>query len=365
MSIQKLEQIMPLIAKVVDGQNLTPEESESVFTNIFLNDKFGYHFVALLAGIHAKGETSDELLGLCRTNAELGERLNIDVVSADKITDLSGTGGGKIKTLNVSTAASFVVAASGYKVAKNAFYGVTSPTGSADIFKTFGVDIATLTKKQIEENINKVGISPVYLPYFSPNLKNRGILSKKALVSKGLRIRTPFHLASNAYNPFPIKFKTYGCYSDKYLETLAGLFSKLGLEKTLTFNGIDGLPEISNIGETKVVEQNKDKFKTYILKPEDLGVKRVAINNIASGGKESNIVDFLRVLMGKEKGAKSDLVAINASASLYVLGGFKSISEAVPKAKQILRNGDAFKVLEQLVKLSGDKNELQKWITKI
>ena len=355
---------MPLIAKVVDGENLTAKEAEKVFTNIFLYDKDALHFSTFVAAIHAKSETSDELLGLCQTHGKLGEKLN-PKIPANKITDVSGTGGGSLKTFNVSTTVSFIVAAAGYAVAKKSYYAVTSPTGSADIFNTFGIDIAKLRVYQIEKTLEETRICPFYLPFISPKLKNRGSLFKKVFLDAKIKVTTPFHLVTNAYAPMKMKYRIYGCYSDRHLEILGELFYKLGFEKTLTLHGVDGLPEVSNTGKTIVVEQKGKKLTKYTLNPNDLGVKKAKAEQIKTGGKEQNIIDFLRILQGKEKGSKKDLAAINAAASLYVMGETKSIAEAVPKAQEIIKSGEGFRVLEKLVKARGNPKLLKTWSSKI
>ena len=360
----RLNRIVPLIAKVVEGNDLSANEAEEVFTNIFLYDKEGFHFLAFIAALHAKGETSDELFGMVVTHEKLGLKLK-PKIPIEKTTDLSGSGGGVIKSFNVSTTASFIVAAAGYKVLKNAYWAVTSPTGSADVFDIFGILVAKLSAKRIEKTLEEIGICPIYFPLISQKLKNRGIISRKIFGEKKFHIKTPFHFASNVTTPVPMKRRIYGLYSEKYLKTIGELFSKLGYEKTLTFYGEGGLPEISNIGKTIIVEQNDKKLKKYSVEPGDLGVRKATRKQIETGGKEQNIIDFLRVLRGKEKEAKSDLVAINAAASFYIMGETKSITEGVPKAQRIIKNGEGFSILEKLVRSQGDYKLLAKWLEKV
>lgn len=349
-----------LINQVVCGQNLLAKKAEQVFTDVFLNDNEGYHLLALSTAIHAKGETSDELLGLCMATKQLGKKLKLNI-DPSTITDLSGTGGGTIKTINVSTTASFIVAAAGFIVAKQAYFGVTSPTGSADVFKTFGIDIFSLTSTQITQTLEKAGICPYFYPAISPKLKRRGELWKKIFVEKGVKVMTPFHLVSFAYSPIQLKYRAYGCYSKQYLELLGKLFHKLGNERTLVFHGEGGLPEMSNIGQTAVVEQDGKKLKKYTLTPKDFGLKKANVNDIKTGGKEQNIIDFLKILYGKEQGAKRDIVLANASASLYVMGRVGSFTEGTKLAQGILDSGKAAQKLEDLVNRLGDVQLLERW----
>lgn len=358
--IRKLKKATSLIAKVVDGNNLSAKEAEKVFTDIYLYDKEGYHFLAICAALHTKGETPDELLGFSRTTAKLAKGLT-PKVPANKITDLSGTGGGKIKTINVSTAASFIVAGAGYVVAKQAAFGVTSPTGSADVFMAFGIDTFGLKLNQVNKTLEKVGICPLYIAAMSPRLKNRAIAAKKVFVEKGVAIRTPLHIASFAYSPTQLKRRIYGCYTEKYLDVLGELFFKLGNERTLVLHGVNGLPEASNVGKTIVVDQKGKRIKQYTLAPKDFGLRKAKIDEIRTGGREKNIIDFLRVLYGKEKGAKRDIVLANASAALYALGEVKNFIEGTKLAGKIVDGGLAFKKLENLVGVLGNEDLLKDW----
>jgi len=358
--INKLKEATSLIAKIVDGNDLTAEEAEKAFTDIFLYDTDGYHFLAICAAIHTKGETSDELLGFSKTTAKLAEVLSPKVPN-ERITDLSGTGGGKIKTINVSTAASFIVAGAGYTVAKQAALGVTSPTGSADIFAAFGIDAYRLKLSEVNRALKVVGICPLYIASMGPKLKNRAMIVKKVFVDKGVKIRTPFHTASFAYSPTRLKKRIYGCYTEKYLDVLGELFFKLGNERTLILHAVDGLPEASNIGKTIVVEQLGKKIKKFTLTPKDFGLRKAKADEIKSGGRERNIIDFLRILNGKEKSAKRDIVLANASASLYAMGEVRDFAEGTRLAGEILDEGLALDKLTQLVKRLGNEQKLEAW----
>lgn len=357
---QTILKVNQFLRKAVAGRNLTAQETEKVLTNISLNDKDGYHYLAFCVALHTKGETSEELLGICQTTAKLGKKLPLNV-SASRITDLAGTGGGRIKTINVSTTASFIVSGANYIVAKQAFPGITSPTGSADVFKMIGINVFNLTINQISKTLEKVGICPIFVPAMSPRFKNRSLISHKVLIEKGVQITTPFHLVSSASSPVPLKRRIYGCYSEKYLEVLGELFAKLGNERTLVLHGVDGLAEASNVGKTVVVDQIGEKIKRYTLTPQDFGLRRAKIDEIKTGGRKRNIIDFLRILYGKEKWAKRDIVLANAAASLYVMGKVKSFPDGTKLAGQIIDEGLAFKKLEELVKALGDERKLDNW----
>jgi len=356
----RLEAINPLLAKLVDGNNLSAIETEKLTETIYLYDKEGYHLATFVGAVHAKGETAEELLGLCLSRGKLGAKLKPKIPSSH-ITDVSGSGGGRLKTFNVSTTVSFVIVAAGYTVLKQAFYGSLSPTGSADIFATFGIDISTLNPKKVEKALEKVGICPLYLEFISPRLKNKGLLGRKIYVQQGVRVRTPFHVVTNAFVPVKMDARIYGMYSPRYLNVLAELFIKLGYKRTLTFYAEIGMPEISNVGKTIIVEQNGKKLKKYTVSPEDLGVKEAREVDIKTGGKEQNIKDFVNILRGKEWGPKADLVAVNAGAALYALGDVRALKDGTMKALEILKSGEPYRVFERLVNKIGTPSILSKF----
>ncbi len=351
-NLDKLHEVDSILATLVDGDDLTSEEAEELIYAIFVHDAEGLHFATLLGALHAKGETADELLGFLNVTKKLAVKFDLSL-DTDKTIDLSGTGGGQFKTINVSTAASFIVAAAGYTVAKEAYFAVTSPTGSADVFTAFGVDFLKLTKQQIENTLKEVGICPIIAPFISPKLENRSKLSRKFFGERQIRVRTLFHLASNIYSPLPMNHRIYGCYSEKYLEVIAQLFAKLNFKRSLTFYADIGLPEISNVGKTIIVEQNGVNFKKYTVTPEELGVSEAKQEDIQTSGKEQNILDFVRILKGEAKDAKADLVALNAGAALYALEDVESISQGVKKAQKILKSGQGYEKFEKLIEKIG------------
>ncbi len=361
-NLNNLHKVDALLAKLVDGNNLTFKEAEDLIYHIFVYDIEGSHFATWLGANHAKGETADELLGFLNATKRLATSFGFKP-NLDKLTGLSGTGGGKFKSFNVSTTASFVVASAGYTVANEVYYAITSPTGSADVFTALGVNFIKLTKEKIEKTLREVGICPIITPFISPGLENRGKLALKFFVDRQVRTRTIFNLVSNLQLPLSMTHRIYGCYSDRYLQVLANLFMKMGYKKTLTFYADIGMPEISNVGKTTIVEQNGNQIRRSRVSPSDLGIKEVSLDQIKTGGKEQNIQDFINILKGKVKGPKSDLVAVNAAASLYALEDVRSIKEGVEKAKEILYSGKSYKVLESLVERIGNPKDLKAFQT--
>lgn len=358
-NLEKLHEVDNLLVKLVDGEDLSAKEAEDLIYHIFAYDKDGLRFATWLSANHAKGETPEELIGFLNASKRLSTKIDCRS-DPKKIIALSGTGGGKFKTINVSTCAGFVVAAAGYIIPNEVYFGVTSPTGSADVFTYFGVDFLNLSREKIEKTLEEVGICPIMNPFISPELRNRGVVAKKYFVDEGIRVKSPFHLVSNLQTPIDMRYRIYGCYSKRYLDTLANLFKELEFKRTLTFYADIGMPEISNVGKTTIVEQNSKEMKKYVVEPEDVGVVEAKEEDIKTGGKEQNIVDFVRILKGQEKGPKADLVAINAGAAFYALEDVSSIAEGTKKAQEILKEGGGYRKLEQLVSKIGSLELLKK-----
>jgi anthranilate phosphoribosyltransferase len=356
----EIGKIISTLHKIIEKENLTSEEIKEAFTTIIREDREGYFLLAFFTALSTKGETAEELYGLCQSLSRFCPELNIEI-DPNIVTDLSGTGGAKLKTINVSTAASFIVAATGIKVAKQAFPGITSPTGSADVFQNFGIDIFNVNRDILKKCLHKVGIVPYNVVFGLAkgidNLRNFGRLQ----FEKGLAIRTPMHLIANIFSPIKMKRRIYGMFNEKYLFVTAELLQKLGYTKGVVFYGLDGLCEISNIGQTKVVEFDRTKIEEYTIEPKDFGIKRAKYEDIKAINPEQNIIDFLKVISGKEKGPKADMVFLNAAASLYVLEKSKDIKEGIDIAKNLVKEGKPLQKLTDLVSLIGNKEMLEEW----
>ena len=359
-----LSDIIPLIQKVTEGQNLTVEEAEKAFTILQGEDLEGYFFFTFLAALHTKGETGDELLGFCKANEKFVPSFDIGV-EPDKIIDLSGTGGDKVKTPNVSTAASFIVASRDIAVAKQVFFAVTGKLGSADLMLSFGIDPLALSREgpaKLKNIFQKTGLIVYHALSMANPEETKGLLNwanKRGEI--GLSYVTAYHLAANAFSAIPMKRRIYGVFNEKYLKPLAEMFQKLGYNKGLVFNGKDGLDEISNVGETKIIEFSKSELKEYTTSPDDFGINTAQINEINIKNRETGICDFLKIIYGKEKGPKRDLVCINAAVAFYVMGEVSNFKEGTKLATSLIDNGKAASKLEDYVECCGDMDKLNRW----
>lgn len=355
-----LSDATPFIRKVSEGQNLTATETEKVLDIVIKGDTEGWFVWSLFLALHTKGETGDELLGFCRNYVKRLPKLN-PKIDIDNITDTSGTGGDRLKTFNISTTASVVLAGAGITVAKQAFFAVTGLSGSAEIFGAFGVNIMKIRVRQIEEALETIGVCPYLKEVIGKTAGLENLMVTKRMSDKGLKLVSPLHLVANIATPIKMKRRVYGCTWEKYLPVLAELLQKLEYTKGMVVHGLDGIDEVSNIGKTKIVEFTDKKIKTFTISPADLGIRKAKFDDIKAVSKERNIIDFLRVIYGKDKSPRRDIVLANTSASLYVMDKVENMAEGVIMAGKIIDEGLAFKKLEQLVKTLGDEEQLEIW----
>src|SRR3989344_5596319 len=345
----KLEELAPILLKLTSNENLTLEESRKAFNLTGDYDETGLFFTALVTGLMAKGPTVDEILGFCLDRKDRIGSLKVSV-SPENAIDLSGGGGDKIKSVNVSTLAAFVCAAGGLTVAKQAATAFTGYLGSSDILNELGIGIPTDTidEKRIKTALETTNFVAYNYASLAPKRFVNYLRWRKLVVESGLKIFIPQHIASFAYSPIQMGNRIYGLASSKYMRLLAEVLQRLGHKNVLVVHGVDGLDEISNVGTTKVVEVRGSAIKEYELTPQNFGVEKVKVADIKIENKEESKKQFLEVLRGEGKRDIQDLVAITAGAAFYLTGKRKSYKEGTKFALELLKSG---KVGEKLLEV--------------
>ncbi len=332
------------LQKIIDGYDLTMDDAQDALKMI-LEDATDAQIGAFMMGMKVKGETSDELAGFAKGMLQAANLIKPDV--DEKLVDTCGTGGDHHNTINVSTAAALVASAAGVSIAKHGNHSITSLSGSADVIKELGIDIK-LGPAGVKHSIEQVGIGFMLAPIFHPAMK------RVAAPRKELGVRTMFNILGPLTNPTCARSQVIGVFDKDLCVLMANVLKKLGKEHSLVVYG-DGMDEISNISETFVAELKNGYVTTYILTPEELGIKRAHANDIVGGTPEENARDIMYILEG-EKGPKRDIVVINAAAAIYVADLASSIKEAIPLAEDAIDSGAAMKKLDAFSSFS--KNPL-------
>jgi anthranilate phosphoribosyltransferase len=317
---------------------------------------------ALLISLRMKGETVEEIVGFAEAIRAAAAPLPIDRTAAsiavtgtgrealaedcenDSLVDTSGTGGDASGTFNISTATALVTAGAGVRVAKHGNRSISSKCGSADVVEALGINIQ-LTPERAAHCLREIGICFLYAPNLHPAMKQvQG-------VRRELRMRTMFNLLGPLTNPARANGQVVGVYSLDLVEKLAEALSMLGLRRALVVHGLDGLDEITITGVTRIAEAREGSVRSYEVEPEEFGMKRASLQEIAGGDATENAA-IIRTVLGGEKSARRDVVLLNAAAALVAAGRADHIAAALSLAAKSIDSGLAAGKLEALVKFS-------------
>jgi anthranilate phosphoribosyltransferase len=266
---------------------------------------------------------------------------------AHPLVDTCGTGGDVIKTFNVSTAAALVAAGAGVIIAKHGNRSVTSRCGSADVLEELGVNIG-LSPAKVEECIDEVGIGFMFAPLFHPAMKH-------ALPTRQeLGIRTIFNVLGPLTNPARAHAQVLGVPNAGLTEMMAGVLSNLGVARALVVHGLDGLDEMSTLGDTQITEVRDGQLITYRVSPEQFGMSRATAADIHSGTPRENAALLLQIFDGKP-GPARDIVVLNAAAAVVVGGLVDDLGDGIGLAARSLDEGQALAKLKELQRYTNQR----------
>ncbi len=333
--------IKEAIAQLVERKDLTAKTAEAVMNQIMSGEVKESQLAAFLTALRMKGETVEEIIGCARA---MRAKVNTIKPKAANLVDTCGTGGDKSHTFNISTTAAFVVAGVGIPVAKHGNRAVSSKCGSADLMTALGVKIQ-LEPKQVADCIDSVGIGFMFAPTFHPAMKY-AIGPRREM-----GIRTIFNILGPLTNPAGARAQVLGVFNADLTEVLAKVLGSLGSEHVFVVHGMDGTDEISITGETQISELNKGTVKTYFVKPEDFGIKKVSLKDITASSIEENVNLTMEVLEGKKCPAR-DVVVLNAAAGIVVGDKAASLKEGIKMAEGSIDSGQARQKLDELKKFT-------------
>lgn len=342
--------ITKIISKLQDKTDLTYDEINNVMTDILSGNTTLEENMEFLSNLAEKGETDDELLGMLDKMHELS--LKIELKTDGKIIDMCGTGGDKLQTFNISTTASFVVAAAGGKVAKHGNRSSSGVSGSADIFEYFGYDLNQEPVK-IAQTLEKHNICFMFAQKFHPAMKHVGPARKQ------LGKRTAFNLLGPLSNPANVKNQLVGVFSTEYLNRLPAILKRKGAENIMTVRSDDGMDEFSTSSTNRVCILRDNKVLVNAIDPEIVGLHKSSLKDIQIETKEEAIESFVRVLSNTANKAMIETCALNAAGGLIVANKATNFEEAVQIALNTIDSGDAFKLLENFVKDTGNISKLK------
>jgi len=347
--------IKQLIAKVVRGEDLTEDEMAGAMDEIMTGEATPAQIGAFITALRLKGETVDEIAGAARTMRAKATKININnhAVNIDRdeiniedetILDIVGTGGDGTRTFNVSTTTAFVAAGGGIKVAKHGNRAVSSLCGSADVLESLNVKL-DLTTSDVERCISEIGIGFLYAPLF------HGAMKYAAGPRREIGIRSIFNLLGPVTNPAGASAQVLGVYEPELTEKIAQVLRRLGTREAFVVCGEGTYDEISICGPTRVSHLKGNEVRTFQITPEEFGLPRADCEDIVGGDALQNAA-ITRSILNGEKGAKRDMVLLNASAAFVAAGACENFSDGVRVASEVIDSGKARQKLDHLIEFT-------------
>jgi anthranilate phosphoribosyltransferase len=338
--------VLTALPQLVGHHDLTRPQARAAMEEILSGTASAAQIAMFIVALRAKGEAAEEVIGLAQA---VRSRANpVRPRTTEMLVDTCGTGGDASGTFNISTAAAFVAAACGVRIAKHCNRSISSQCGSADVVEAMGANI-NLPPEGMAQCIDEVGIGFLFAPLLHSAWKYA------QPVRRELRARTVFNMLGPLCNPAGAAAQMSGFY-DKHLVPLAAqTLVELGVHHALLvhgeFDGTTGLDEISTTGETQIAEVKDGRFRLFTMRPEDVGLARAKPADLLGGTLADN-VRTLRDLFDGAKGPKRDVVLLNAAAALIAAEKAADWKEGMLQASAAIDSGAAKAKLLALIEFS-------------
>lgn len=329
------------------AESLSTDDAAAVMTVIMRGEATPAQIASLLTALRMKGETVDEIAGFARVMRELAVRIT---PRCGALIDTCGTGGDKLKTFNISTAAAFVVAGAGVAVAKHGNRSVTSKSGSADVLEELGINLA-VPPAFVQTCIERIGVGFLFATHFHPAMKYA------APVRREIGIRTIFNILGPLTNPAGATCQLMGVYDPDLTEPLARVLGLLASTRAFIVHGMVGLDEWSTTGVTRVSELRDGAVTTTLTTAADLGIPEAAPEDLAGGTPAENAQLLYRIFRG-EGGPKRDIVLVNAAAALLAADHANDMRDGLQQAAISLDSGAAMEKLQALRAMTQERAAL-------
>ncbi|WP_290797577.1 anthranilate phosphoribosyltransferase [Halomonas sp.] len=316
-------QMRDALGALMRRENLNFAETHEVMRQIMTGEISDALIAAFLMGMAMKGETAEEISAAAQVMRELMKPVQLPP-RLEHVVDIVGTGGDGANLFNVSTAASFVVAAAGGHVAKHGNRGVSSSSGSADLFAVAGIHL-DLDAEQVARCITEVGVGFMFAPNHHPAM--RYAVGPR----REMGVRTLFNILGPLTNPAGAANQVLGVYDPALVPQMADVLRRLGSRHVLVVHAEDGLDEISLAQPTLVAELRDGEVHEYVITPEEMGIARQSLDTLRVKSAEDSLRLVEQSLVGE--GPAADIVALNAGAALYVSGVADTLKEGAALAQ--------------------------------
>jgi len=329
--------ITEAIQTLMNREDISYDMTKTVMDEIMSGKATNAQIASFLTALRMQGETIDNITACATVMREHCTKFNPE----SDVIDIVGTGGDEAYTFNISTVASFLVAAAGVPVAKHGNRSVSSKCGAADVLEALGVTL-NLTPEQCKQVLNECGMCFMFAPAYHSSMKYA------APVRKELGIRTIFNILGPLANPAGASLQLLGVYDEDLVIPLAKVLSNLGVKRALVVHGKDGLDEVTICDDSIVCEVDNGSFNSYILNPEEYGIKKCKSEDLVGGDPKENARIALAILNG-EKGPKREIVILNAAISIYLGKDGTTIADCIKIATDMLDSKKAIRQLELFI----------------
>jgi anthranilate synthase/phosphoribosyltransferase len=336
---EEFEMLKPFIAQAVKHENLTAAQAEEAMNVIMTGQATPAQIGAYLIALRMKGETVEEITGSARAMRSSAVKVPFTTRPA-KLFDTAGTGGDGAHTFNISTAAAFVIAGTGRKVAKHGNRAASSKCGSADVLAALGVDIE-MTPERAARAIEQVGIAFLFAAKYHPAMKHA--IGPRREIGQ----RTIFNFLGPLTNPAGADVQVIGVPDPALTETLASVLGGLGAHAAYVVHGHGGLDELTPCGPNRVSSLKDGAVRTFELDPREYGMSHAAPDSLRGGEPAENAALLRSALEGKASAPVRDSILLNAAAAIAADTG--DMKSALAEAAQALDSGAALQKLDQLI----------------
>lgn len=337
--------IQQIIQTVVEGEELNLAEATAAMDAIMTGQVTDAQIGALVTGLRMKGETVEEIAGFAQAMRQHALKVDIDADSKPLL-DTCGTGGDHSNSFNISTTATFVIAASGVRIAKHGNRAASSLCGSADLLEALGVAVE-LSPEQVAECVERVGVGFMYAPAFHPAMRFVGPARKQ------MGIRTVFNVLGPLTNPAGARHQLIGVGHPDIASKLASVLQTLGSKHAVLVHSEEGMDEVGVVGSTQITEFDADDgdIRTYVVTPDDFGLQRGLKEDLLGGDAAENRKITLSVLNGEE-GPRRTVTLMNAGAGIYAANAADSLEAGIQMASEAIDSGKALQKMEELVSVT-------------
>lgn len=338
--------IQDALRALIEGRDLDEAQATDAMDAVLSGAASPAQVAALATALRMKGETVTEIAAAARC---LRRRCEWVEALPGVVLDTCGTGGGPVRTFNVSTVAAIVVAACGVPVAKHGLRAVTSRTGSADVAEALGVRIDA-SRSVVQRCLREVGIGFLYAPAYHVALANVGVVRQE------LGFRTVFDLLGPLANPAGATHQLLGVHSPRYLRPIAEVLGRLGVRRAWVLHGHGGIDEVSPAGDTQVVSVRQGVLVESTISPADFGLEAAGDLGALKGGDPKGNADIARAILQGEPGPRRTAVILNAAAALVVAEVTADLKEAAAMATEAVDSGAAARTLQRWIDVSNQED---------